>query len=246
MARQKVRIIALCLAAGGTLAACGNSSTTASAASANSACSSIATVTSHGQGSASGTPDMAKVDLAVQTQDATAAAALSENSSDANALLKALFANGVSKSDVQTSGLSLHGIYGGATPAITGYQVTSTVTIQIPNVSSAGTIIDSAAKAAGNSIRINQISFSVRDSSALFDKARAGAVEQAATEAKAMATAAGKHLGALCSLNDSAPSSQPLNTSSFSALPGVPSSVPIQAGSQTVKVTVTAEYQLQS
>ena len=214
------------------------------AVSTHSTCSSVTTVTSHGKGSASGTPDMATVDLAVHTQDSTASAALSQNSSDTSSLVKALLADGISKSDVQTSGLSLQGLYGGSTPAVTGYQVTNTVTVRIASISSTGTVIDSAAKAAGNSIRINQIAFSVKDTSALFDQARAAAVSQAATEAKAMATAAGKHLGALCSLNDSSPSSVPLNTSSFSSLAGIPSSVPIQAGSQQVKATVTAVYQL--
>ena len=242
MIGRHASIIAITLAVGGTLAACGTSST---AASNSSTCSSNATVTSHGQGSASGTPDMATVDLAVQTQDSTAATALDQNSADTNGLLKTLFAGGISKSDVQTSGLSLHAIYGGPTPAITGYQVTNTVTVQIHSVSSTGTIIDSAAKAAGNSIRINQIAFSVQDPSALFNQARAKAVSQAATEAKAMATAAGMHLGALCSLNDSAPSSVPLNTSIYSTTAGLPSPVPIQVGSQKVKATVTAVYRLQ-
>ncbi len=242
MIRRHARIIMMSLAVGGTLAGCGNST---AAVSTSSTCSSIPTVTSHGQGSASGTPDMATVDLAVQTQDSTAAAALDQNSADTNSLLKTLFANGISKSDVQTSGLSLHGIYGGPTPAITGYQVANTVTVQIHSVSSTGTIIDSAAKAAGNSIRINQIAFSVQNPSALFDQARAAAVSQAATGASAMAKAAGKHLGALCSLNDSAPSSVSLNTSNYSTAAGIPSSVPVQVGSQKVKATVTAVYQLQ-
>lgn len=230
------------LAVGGTLSACGNS---AAAVGTSSTCSSTPKVTSHGQGSASGTPDMATVVLSVQTQDSTAATALGQNSADTNGLLKTLFANGISKSDVQTSGLSLHGIYGGPTPAITAYQVANTVTVQIHSVSSTGTIIDSAAKAAGNSIRINQITFSVQDPSALYDQARAAAVSQAATEASAMAKAAGKHLGALCSINDSAPSSVSLNTSSYNTAVGIPSPVPVQSGSQKVKATVTAVYQLQ-
>lgn len=230
------------LAIGLALAACGSPSATASS---GSSCSSIPTVTSHGQGSASGTPDVASVELAVQTQQSTASAALAQNSSDTNNLIKTLFANGISKSDVQTSGLSLHGIYGGSTPAITGYQVTNTVTVRIQNIGSTGKVIDSAANAAGNAIRINQIAFSVKDSSVLFGQARAAAVSQAATEAKAMAQAAGKHLGALCSLNDSAPSSGPQKISSSYSLIGSPTSVPIQTGSQRVNVTVTAVYQLQ-
>ena len=239
---RHAKIAVMSLALGGTLTACG---TSAAAVSPNSTCSSISPVTSPGQGSASGTPDMATVDLAVQTQGSTAASALDQDSADTNSLLKSLFADGISKKDVQTSGLSLHATYGGPTPAITGYQVTNTVTVQIHSVSSTGTIIDSAAKAAGNSIRINQIAFSVQDAAALFGQARAQAVSQAATEAKAMASAAGGRLGALCSLNDSAPSSVPLKTSSFNASLGVPSSVPVQAGSQQVKATVTAVYQFE-
>lgn len=240
---RHLKILAVSLVAGGTLSACGSVSSTAASSGSN--CSSIPTITAHGQGVVSGTPDMAIVDLGVQTQDSTATNALKQNSSDANSLIKALFAKGVAAKDVQTSGLSLHAIYGGSTPVPTGYQVTNTVTVKVHSIDSTGTILDAAAKAAGNAIRIDQISFSVQDPTALFSQARATAVDQAATEAQAMAKAAGKHLGGLCSLNDAAPSLIPMNVSSFNSAVGTPSRIPIQPGSQQVKATVTAVYRLE-
>lgn len=232
---------ALTVVSGGILASCGSS---ASANSSSSTCTSHSTVTAHGTGTATGTPDIAILGLAVQTQNSNASTALSRNSTLATGLVNSLVQNGVPKSQIQTTGLSLNAIYGGPSATITGYQVTNRVNARINNISVLGKIVDSAASAAGNAIRVNQITFSVNDSSALFAQARAKAVAQAKVEAKAMASASGKSLGMLCAINDSTTSSSPKIVSSFSAASGSSAHTPIEPGSERVSATVSVIYEL--
>lgn len=231
----------LAIISGSILASCGSST---SATSTGSACGSHPTVTAHGAATATGTPDIATIGLAVQTQASTATAALSQNASLAKNLINSLTQNGIQKSDVQTSGLSLNAIYGGPSASITGYQVTNRVNAKITNLASLGKIVDSAASAAGNAVRVNQITFSVKNSSSLFGQARAKAVTQAEVEAKAMASASGKSLGMLCSINDSTSSSSPKIISSFSAASGSSASTPIEPGNKSVTAIVSAVYEL--
>src|SRR4051794_28545162 len=65
------------------------------------------TITGSGDGDVGGQPDVAYVNVGVQTQGATAAAATAENSRLMAAVLEALRALGVSGPDLQTSGLSV-------------------------------------------------------------------------------------------------------------------------------------------
>ncbi|MCW2524399.1 MAG: hypothetical protein JWO63_2734, partial [Frankiales bacterium] len=55
-------------------------------------------------------------------------------------------------------------------------------------------MIGAAAKAAGDAVRVQQITFSIGDDSALLAKARLQAVRQAKSQAEAMANAAGTKL----------------------------------------------------
>lgn len=222
------------------LSACGT--TNSSAASSTTSCKSGPTITSHGRGTAQGTPDLLTIQLSVHSQDSTAALALSTNSNSTTKLIDQLKTDGVAQSDLQTTGISLSPIRTKPGAKITSYQATNTLTMRIHNLQSAGKLIDDSVKAGGNSVSIDRFSFSVENTSTLFSKARASAVAQASAEAKAMAQAAGKKLGLLCSINDGSPSVVPVqNTFSL----GSPTSAaPIQPGSQEVQANVTTVYQL--
>jgi uncharacterized protein YggE len=78
---------------------------------------------------------------------------------------------------------------------IIGYRVTNTVTVKIRDVESTGTIIDAVAAAAGDSIRINSIYFTVDDTSAYLEQARANAMADAKAKAQQLADLAGMSLG---------------------------------------------------
>lgn len=235
-------------AAGIALSACGAGTPAgASPAAAPSLCvSGTPTITAHGTGTAKGVPNLLTITVGVATQAPQATVALSQDNAKAAAVIADLKKGGVAAADLQTSGLSINPVYtGGATPTISSYQVTNSVTARVHDVAAAGTLIDSVAVAAGNSARIDQVAFSVDHPGGLAASARAAAVVQAESGARAMASAAGKHLGLLCSVADSAGSSQPSGSSGSFAATGAPAqSVPLQPGTTRVHATAKVVFAL--
>lgn len=212
------------------------------------ACGSGPTVTATGSGMANGTPNLLTMRIGVQTTANSASAALSKNNSEAQTLVTTLEHGGVKASDIQTSNLSINPTYaGGNNPKVTGYQVEDDVTVQVHQLSSAGSLIDAAAAKLGNDVRFNGLSFSVSDPSGPSAAARAAALHVAVIEAQAMAKAAGSSLGALCSISDNGSSQpQPIleGNSGISASAGSLQAAPIQAGTQQFSAQVTVTYRL--
>ena len=97
-----------------------------------------------GTGLATGTPDTLTVDITISTTEATAQAALAHNNNEATAVIAAFAAGGVTKQNIQTTGLSVQPNYTftNGTETLTGYGVNNTVTAMITNLASAGSVID--------------------------------------------------------------------------------------------------------
>jgi uncharacterized protein len=238
------------LLGGAGLGACGSgpghAETTASIKQQAKCQSGLPTVTVQGNGSVEGTPNQAILSLGVQTQAATAAAAMNANATKSNALVKVMETDGVPVADLQTSGLSIQPNYNNAGTVITSYQVTNSVTVTLNNLALSGTIIDDAARVAGNAVRVDGITFALKNETALLGEARAAAVEQAVGQARVMASAAGTTLGPLCSLQDnsSLPGPQPVFPEFAAASARSAAPTPIEAGSEQVTANVTVVYQL--
>lgn len=201
-------------------------------------------ITARGLGTVTGTPDVVTVVLGVQTQGPSAKGALDANTQQATALINMLKSRGVAEADLQTSQLSVDPSYNPANGRISGYQVTNQVTATLHNVGAAGAIIDAAGEAAGDAVRVQQLSFSIDDDSALRAKARADAVKQAQAQARQLADAAGVRLGRIRSISESAaaPPPSPMYRQSMDAAAGAP--VPIQPGAQTLNVSVDIVYDI--
>jgi len=203
-------------------------------------------VSVEGTATVQGTPDELTVSLGAHTSAPTAEAALAANAAKAQALVRVLTAAGVAKSNIQTTNLSVQPNYG-SKGEITGYEVDDdlTVTLLGPSaLNAAGSVIDAAGKAAGNALRIDGISFSLSNASALMAQARQAAVRDAKSQAAAMAAGAGEALGPICSLQDQSQASPPPTVLPF-ALP-VPraSTTPVEPGSLQVTATVMAVFAL--
>ncbi|MGW4481055.1 SIMPL domain-containing protein [Rhodococcus triatomae] len=193
-------------------------------------------------GTVTAAPDTATVVLGVQTQDSTAEAALSANSERATALIDSLKAKGVAAEDIATSGLSVNPNYGISSTDITGYQVTNMVTATVHDISGAGELIDAAAAAAGDAVRVQSLTFSIDDDSELRAQARAKAVQQAKTQAGQIADAAGVSLGEVRSITEVAgdtPAPVPGRVMSDQA-----SATPVEPGTQDLTVTVSVVYDI--
>jgi uncharacterized protein YggE len=210
------------------------------------------TITATGQGQASGTPDLLTVSIGVQTSGPTARAVLAANSTEAAALIAKLQADGVAAKDIQTSQLSLNPVYAppnpNQAPRLTGYSASDIVTVNIHQLDKAGTILDDAAAAGGNDTQIQSVSYSVQNTGPLLAAARADAVHQADTAAKAMAAAAGVALGQVRYVTDvvqpqAMPYATALGSAAGAAAPGsVP--VPVQPGTQQVTAEVIVSYEV--
>ncbi len=199
-------------------------------------------ITAEGIGEVTGTPDVVAIDLGVATNAASAGAALDDNNKRAAAVIAVLKKNGVAATDLQTDQLSIDANYNGKNQ-ITGYQVTNMITAKLRHISAAGSIIDAVGRAAGNAVRVQQLSFSVGDDSSLMAAARAQAVKKAQAQAKQMADAAGVRLGRIHSITET---STPVSPASDvrATYAAASSSVPIESGSQQLRVVVDVVYEI--
>ncbi len=151
-------------------------------------------ITTRGVGTVAGTPDTLTVVLGVQTRAASAADALADNNTRAGGLLDVLRGRGVADKDLRTSGLSISPTFE-ADGRISGYEVTNEVTATLRDIAGAGALVDAAAQAAGDAVRVQQIAFGIDDDAQPRAQARADAVRQAVTQARQLADAADVGLG---------------------------------------------------
>ena len=203
-------------------------------------------LTVHGTGLATGTPDVLTLTLAVDVSGPSAQTALSSDNASTAAVIGSLTGDGVARRAVQTTGLSVQPTYN-KTGALTGYAVSNSVVARLHDLSTAGQVVDAAAGAAGNAVRIDSLAFSIQDPRRLQDRARQDAVHQAVGHAGTMALAAGEHLGPVCSLTDNS-SVSPGVTYGANAVEGAvlaPTSVPLQVGTQQASAQVTLVYALE-
>jgi len=200
------------------------------------------TITATGTGRAEGSPDLLTVTIGVQTNGATAQGTLADNNAKAQALIAKLKADGVADKDLQTSQLQVSPNYALPTPnsqpRILGYAVTDLVTAKLRDLAKAGTLIDNAVASAGDAARVDGISYSIDDASALLAAARADAVRQAQARAKTMADAAGVGVGQVRTITDLTQSPSPMYSAAPAASAGS-SAVPLQAGTEQLSVQVS-------
>lgn len=210
-----------------------------------------AELTLHGAGTASGRPDLLTVSLQVEETASTAQQAMADDDARTAAVDAVLQRTGVLTSDVQTADLTLSPQYhypSGGPPELVGYSVDQTLTAQIHDLASAGTVLDDAVAAGGSATSIASVTFSDQDPTALQDEARAAAVKNAVTHARVMANAAGNRLVRLCSVTDDTASSEPAPQYAFNGQVAAPAAevptVPLSAGTLSAHAQVTLVYAL--
>ena len=157
-------------------------------------------------------PDLAILMLGVEARELTVAEARDAAAEAMTALREALTDLGVAEDDVITTSFSITpqtvwvevkdsiGTHG--EPRITGYIVSNSLRVKIRNLDDVGNIIDSAAEAGGNLLRINSISFTVDDASGFGEQLRQLAAADAKAKAELYAAAMGVQLGPLVYLTE--------------------------------------------
>ncbi|MBV9262198.1 MAG: SIMPL domain-containing protein, partial [Pseudolabrys sp.] len=174
------------------------------------------------------------------SQGKTAREASDANAKEMTAVLAAIKDGGVADRDIQTSRLSLQPQFDPnkqGTARLTGFQATNQVSVRVRNIDNLAGLIDRAVGAGAN--EMSGIEFVVSDQSKLLDRARADAVADSKRKAEIYANAAGVKLGRAVAISDedSNPPARPMQTLRAGA-------VPVAAGEQTLRVTVTVSYEL--
>jgi len=191
-------------------------------------------VTTIGHGDVTAVPDRATITAGVHTQAATAAQALSDNATLANAVVAAL--KGAGGSDLQTQQVSLSPQTDNA-GHVTGYAADDAISAS-SSVGGAGALVDAAVAAGANNISGPTLDLSQQDE--LYRQALAKAVADARAKAEALANAGGFAVGPVSTVVESPPQSAPVPFAA--AAKSAAGSTPVEAGTQDVTADVTVTF----
>lgn len=237
---------ALALAAGAAIVTAGVALTPLPAAAADAAFSAT-TLNLSAAGETRIAPDQATITLGVQTQAATAAEAMAQNRARMNAVIAALKAERIAERDIQTAGLNLNAQYAydnGKPPRLTGYQASNDVTVTVRDLAQLGAAADAVVKAGAN--QINGIAFGIANPRAAEDQARRAAVQTLSAKAALYAEATGLRIARLVNLSEAGGYAPPPPRPMFrmAAMADAAQATPVQPGELTVRVEVSAIYEL--
>ncbi len=191
-------------------------------------------------------PDMATINLGVNTEAPNAAEALTANAAQMTKVMTALTSAGLAAKDIQTSNLSLNAQYTyepNQPPKLRGYQASNSVTIIVRDLKKLGQAVDATVKAGAN--QVNGISFGISDPAAAEDAARQKAAKALLAKANLYANATGYKVARLVSLSEGGgyQAPQPVPMYAMARMEKDVSS-PISAGELSVRVDATAVYEL--
>lgn len=209
-----------------------------------------------GSASVSVEPDIATLNVGVSARGATVAAANAEATAAMEAALGALRGSGVADRDIQTRNFSVYPRYeyrdtaqrGGGVISkqlLTGYEVNNDISAKIRDIDVVGETIDAVIAAAGDSARINGVSFGMDDVDALRPELRRMAVADAIARAEVLAELAGVELGRLLYMSEGAGAAigggYGYGGSAY-ALEAASAAPPISAGEHEVRFSVSAGF----
>ncbi|MEM1409545.1 MAG: SIMPL domain-containing protein [Pseudomonadota bacterium] len=195
-------------------------------------------------------PDIAVLSFGVSVSQPTSTAAFEQASIKTNAVIAALKDAGIEDRDVQTEQVSLRPIYAENDRGrrdrnvIVAYEAYQGLVVRLRQIKSAGSVIDAAVRAGANGL--NSFQMTIDDTAGLRDEARVVAVKNAVGKASRMAEAAGASLGPVLSLsaNDNN-RPRPMARGALMAMEEVDAAPSIEAGEQTIQVTVNATFSLE-
>ncbi len=149
--RAGVVAVVAALAVGGAALglAASNAAPVASGSPPSASCAASAPrLTVQGTGMASAPPDVLTVTVDIDVTDPSAQASLVDDNTKASAVTAVLKGGGVAAKDIQTSDVSIEPNYNPA-GTVTGYEMTDTLTAELRNFSTAGSVLDQLSAAGG-------------------------------------------------------------------------------------------------
>ncbi len=160
------------------------------------------TLTVVGRASVSGKPDVALINVGVETFASTVGQATQQNSEKMAAVMAKLEELGIADKDIQTSNFNINFERQGYDLSSGQYRVSNTVQVKVRDTQKVGSTLDALIDAGAN--QVWGVSFTIEDQAALEDQARAKAVEDAQKRGADLAKLEGVQLGQILQMTESA------------------------------------------
>ena len=201
-----------------------------------------------GQGKVSVTPDIAILSLGVEAQANTVSEARGKAAEAMEAIITALKEGGMAEKDIRTFRFSISQVWDRMTDErkVTGYRVSNMVSARIRELDKVGVIIDAAAEAGGDFIRIHGVAFTVEDPTPYHYEARKKAFADARSKAEQLAELAGVTLGKAIYITEGMGYLPPMPKGMEVAIPGEPGvPTPIMPGEQVIIINVQVAFAIE-
>lgn len=192
-------------------------------------------------------PDRVRASFAVETRAKVAGEASAQNAALMDAVMRALRASGIPGLEIETFGYSLRPEYVWSEPSrsqvIDGYTAVNHVRVSASEVAAAGRLVDAAIRAGAN--RVSSLAFEASDTGSAREEALASAVRSATAQARIMATALGRTLGAPLEVRGGAQIPSPRGGPEIAFMRAADAvETPIEAGDVSVSASVTIRFAL--
>jgi uncharacterized protein YggE len=203
------------------------------------------TISVTGNGIAYGTPDVAHVQIGVQSRGSDPGQAVDDNNTRMQALIAAIQGMGVAEQDLQTTNFSVYvqqdyDPQTGRPLETINYVVDNTLSVTVRDTNLLGDVLSGAVEAGANTIY--GVSFSVADPAALEGQARDKAVADARARAEQLAQAAGVTLDSVLTISEYTSGGQPIPIMREAADAAIGGAVPVQTGQIQVNMQVNITY----
>ncbi len=199
--------------------------------------------------------DVAKVSIGVESREATVAESRQKAAGAMENVLAAIRETGVANDDIVTSYFNIQpqtvwvevsdSSGSRREPRITGYIVNNTVRVTVRDIDLLGSVVDTAATAGGDLVRINSIQFTVDDPSVFGEQIREMAATDALAKANFYARVMGVTLGPMVFLTEvgsSVPMSRAFPESMGMMMDEGFARTPISAGDVSLSVTLQVVF----
>src|SRR5215208_7845128 len=197
-------------------------------------------ITVGGTATSRAVPDQATFSFGVQTEGASAKAALGANSAKMALVIAALKRAGIAEKDLQTQDVSVMPRQN-ETGQISGYYASNSVQALVRRIAGAGAVVDAAVGAGANQSSGPSFDQSGRD--AVYRSALRAALADARTKAEALAAESNASLGRVTRIVEGF-AEQPVPMYDRAVAQSAKAETPVEPGTQELQATVTVTFDL--
>jgi hypothetical protein len=199
-------------------------------------------ITVTGSGRAAAVPDVFVATLAAQASRQRPAEAMDAAAGALTRMRAAALSLGATADGLTTRTVSLQQDWNHQEGRPSGFLANVVLVVRTPALGSAAALLSGCIEAGGDEARLEGTSFEHDDPGALLVAAREAAFGDALARARQLAKLAGRRLGQVVSIDESAPSYAPVFRAAGGAMKEMALSMPMDPGSLDAAVSVTVRW----